>query len=102
MPAVTVSDITVLPRIVTQDPVEAQRRAVKRVTTAPSGFEGEGLPVSRACAGEDLVDLDPFVDMEQMGEVEYAPGEPKGSPWHPHRGFETVTYIMDGSFIHQD
>jgi len=31
--------------------------------------------------------------MDQMGEVEYAPGEPKGTPWHPHRGFETVTYI---------
>ena len=40
--------------------------------------------------------------MDQMGEVEYAPGEPKGTPWHPHRGFETVTYIMDGIFEHQD
>ena len=37
-----------------------------------------------------------------MGEVEYAPGEPKGTPWHPHRGFETVTYIIDGTFVHQD
>jgi quercetin 2,3-dioxygenase len=102
MPAVTVSDITVLPRIVTPDPVVAQRRPVKRVTTAPSGFEGEGFPVRRAFAGVDLADLDPFVHMDQMGEVEYAPGEPKGTPWHPHRGFETVTYIMDGTFIHQD
>jgi redox-sensitive bicupin YhaK (pirin superfamily) len=34
--------------------------------------------------------------------VEYAPGEPKGTNWHPHRGFETVTYIMDGAFQHQD
>jgi redox-sensitive bicupin YhaK (pirin superfamily) len=40
--------------------------------------------------------------MDQMGEVEYAPGEPKGTSWHPHRGFETVTYIMDGAFQHQD
>ena len=40
--------------------------------------------------------------MDQMGEVEYAPGEPKGTPWHPHRGFETVTYILDGTFVHQD
>ena len=40
--------------------------------------------------------------MDQMGEVEYAPGEPKGTPWHPHRGFETVTYIMDGTFEHHD
>ena len=37
-----------------------------------------------------------------MGEVEYAPGEPKGTPWHPHRGFETVTYMMDGTFEHSD
>jgi hypothetical protein len=40
--------------------------------------------------------------MDQMGEVDYAPGEPKGTPWHPHRGFETVTYMMDGTFAHQD
>jgi redox-sensitive bicupin YhaK (pirin superfamily) len=40
--------------------------------------------------------------MDQMGEVEYAPGEPKGTPWHPHRGFETVTYMVDGVFEHQD
>jgi redox-sensitive bicupin YhaK (pirin superfamily) len=50
----------------------------------------------------ELTELDPFVHMDQMGEVEYAPGEPKGTPWHPHRGFETVTYIMDGIFEHQD
>jgi redox-sensitive bicupin YhaK (pirin superfamily) len=46
--------------------------------------------------------LDPFVHMDQMGEVEYAPGEPKGTPWHPHRGFETVTYMIDGVMDHQD
>jgi hypothetical protein len=40
--------------------------------------------------------------MDQMGEVDYAPGEPKGTPWHPHRGFETVTYMIDGIFQHQD
>ena len=102
MPAVTVSDITVLPRLATPDPVAARPRPVRMVTTAPSGFEGEGFPVRRAFAGVDLADLDPFVHMDQMGEVEYAPGEPKGTPWHPHRGFETVTYIMDGTFVHQD
>ena len=49
-----------------------------------------------------MADLDPFIHMDQMGEVEYAPGEPKGTPWHPHRGFETVTYMIDGTFQHQD
>jgi hypothetical protein len=58
--------------------------------------------VRRAFHGVDLGQLDPFIHMDQMGEVEYAPGEPKGTPWHPHRGFETVTYIMDGTFEHND
>jgi hypothetical protein len=75
---------------------------VTGITTAPTGFEGEGFPVHRAFAGVSLADLDPFIHMDQMGEVEYAPGEPKGTPWHPHRGFETVTYMIDGTFQHQD
>jgi hypothetical protein len=58
--------------------------------------------VRRAFAGVDLAELDPFVHLDQMGEVEYAPGEPKGTPWHPHRGFETVTYMIDGTFEHSD
>jgi hypothetical protein len=75
---------------------------VAGVTAAPSGFEGEGFPVRRAFAGVPLEALDPFIHMDQMGEVDYAPGEPKGTDWHPHRGFETVTYIIDGTFQHQD
>src|SRR6202453_1604538 len=100
MPAVTVPNLLVLPRV-TEPPAEGGR-PVARITTAPSGFEGEGFPVRRAFAGVSLADLDPFVHMDQMGEVEYAPGEPKGTPWQPHRGFETVTYMIDGTFQHQD
>ncbi len=102
MPAVTVDDITVLPRVPAPDPAASRSRPVRSITSAPSGYEGEGFPVRRAFAGVDLADLDPFVHMDQMGEVEYAPGEPKGTPWHPHRGFETVTYIIDGAFEHAD
>jgi quercetin 2,3-dioxygenase len=102
MPAVVVDDITVLPRIPAPDPAVARERPVRSITNAPSGFEGEGFPVRRAFAGVALEDLDPFVHLDQMGEVEYAPGEPKGTPWHPHRGFETVTYMIDGTFEHQD
>ena len=109
MPAVTVPDITVLPRIDApinpsspSNPSASRPRTVKQVTTAPQGFEGEGFPVRRAFAGIDLAELDPFIHLDQMGEVEYAPGEPKGTPWHPHRGFETVTYIIDGIFDHMD
>lgn len=102
MPAVVVDDITVLPRIPEPDPTIARQRSVRSVTIAPQGLEGEGFPVRRAFAGVDLADLDPFVHLDQMGEVEYAPGEPKGTPWHPHRGFETVTYMIDGTFEHSD
>ncbi len=102
MPAVTVEDILVLPRIAEPDPGTAAERPVRSVTTAPSGLEGEGFPVRRAFAGVDLSQLDPFIHMDQMGEVDYAPGEPKGTAWHPHRGFETVTYMIDGVFRHQD
>ena len=102
MPAITVPDILVLPRVPEPDPAAAAERPVLSVTTAPSGFEGEGFPVRRAFAGVDLARLDPFIHMDQMGEVDYAPGEPKGTAWHPHRGFETVTYIIDGTFRHQD
>jgi redox-sensitive bicupin YhaK (pirin superfamily) len=101
MPAITVDDLTVLPRIA-PDPTASVPRPVVSVSSAPSGFEGEGFPVRRAFAGVDLAALDPFIHMDQMGEVNYAPGEPKGTSWHPHRGFETVTYIMDGTFDHQD
>jgi redox-sensitive bicupin YhaK (pirin superfamily) len=102
MPAVTVDDITTLPTIAPPDAATTKARPVASVTTAPRGFEGEGFPVHRAFAGVDLADLDPFVHLDQMGEVEYAPGEPKGTPWHPHRGFETVTYMIDGTFEHRD
>src|SRR5688500_7672922 len=101
MPAITVDDVTELERLL-RIGGSSRVRPVRAVVTAPGGFEGEGFPVRRAFAGVDLTDLDPFIHMDQMGEVEYAPGEPKGTPWHPHRGFETVTYILDGIFEHQD
>ncbi|GAA4712400.1 pirin family protein [Pedococcus ginsenosidimutans] len=101
MPAVTVADLTVLPRVPAPAPTAVQR-PVRALSSAPGGLEGEGFPVKRAFAGVDLKDLDPFIHMDEMGAVEYAPGEPKGTPWHPHRGFETVTYIIDGIFDHQD
>ena len=101
MPAITVDDILVLPRVPAPDVTQVERK-ITSVTTAPSAYEGEGFPVRRAFAGVDLARLDPFIHMDQMGEVDYGPGEPKGTPWHPHRGFETVTYIIDGTFKHQD
>lgn len=101
MPAVTTTNPLLLPRLAEPENPSADR-PVLSVTTAPSGLEGEGFPVRRAFAGVPQSLLDPFIHMDQMGEVEYQPGEPKGTPWHPHRGFETVTYMIDGTFQHQD
>jgi hypothetical protein len=99
---VTVDDLAVLPRLEPIDTAISAERSVRTVTVAPRGLEGEGFPVRRAFAGVPQSELDPFVHMDQMGEVEYAPGEAKGTPWHPHRGFETVTYMIDGTFRHRD
>ena len=103
MPAVTADTLT-LSRIgltlATQ--TNLHDRPVARVSVALAGFEGEGFPVRRAFYGATRAEVDPFIMMDQMGEVNYAPFEPRGTDWHPHRGFETVTYILDGTFIHQD
>jgi quercetin 2,3-dioxygenase len=101
MPAISVDNPLELTKAVRPQTTDRPRR-VKSITSAPRGLEGEGFPVRRAFAGIDMADLDPFVHMDQMGEVDYGPGEPKGTPWHPHRGFETVTYMIDGTFLHQD
>ena len=101
MPAVTADTLTLprLPRL----PKEATRwRPVMDVITAPRFLEGEGFEVRRPFPNQHLALADPFLLLDHMGAVEYAPGEAKGTPWHPHRGFETVTYIMDGAFEHQD
>jgi hypothetical protein len=78
MPAVTVPDITLLARTPVADLLTARPRPVISLSTAPSGFEGEGFPVRRAFMGAPLAAIDPFIMLDQMGEVEYAPGEPKG------------------------
>jgi len=102
MPAVSVANRLELPKVLVVDPTQATARPVTQVTTAPRGFEGEGFPVRRAFAGVTDAALDPFIHMDQMGEIDYGPGEPKGTPWHPHRGFETVTYMIEGTFEHAD
>ncbi len=75
MPAITADTLT-LPRLVVAP--DSKARKVKMITSAPQAYEGEGFPVRRAFAGIPTADLDPFIHMDQMGEVEYLPGEPKG------------------------
>ena len=100
MAAVT-ADTLVLPRVAAAGLGDTER-PVLAISTGPSGYEGEGFPVRRTMAGVPYRYLDPFIMMDHMGEVDYAAGEPRGTNWHPHRGFETVTYLIDGQFIHQD
>ena len=101
MPAISVDNPLELPKVSGASP-DARVRRIASITTAPRALEGEGFPVRRAFAGVSQAAIDPFIHMDQMGEIDYGPGEPKGTPWHPHRGFETVTYMMEGTFLHQD
>lgn len=101
MPAVAVPDLLALPRLA--DPLAGSRsRPATRVLVAPTTFEGEGFLVRRAFPNASLPAADPFLLLDHLGAVEYAPGEAKGAPDHPHRGFETVTYIIDGAIEHRD
>ncbi len=102
MPAVQVDDISALPRIAPADGEKADERSAVNVVNAPRMLEGAGFEVRRAFSGVDLTLVDPFLLLDHMGAVEYAPGEAKGAPDHPHRGFETVTYMMDGVIEHRD
>lgn len=102
MPAASSQNLFQLPRIPRPDLLAAQFRAVIQVVDAPTKLEGEGFQVRRPFPSNDLYYADPFLLLDHLGAVEYAPGEAKGATWHPHRGFETVTYIMDGAFQHHD
>lgn len=79
-----------------------QRRVVDRVVTAHRQTEGGGFVVRRPFPTAGLDNLDPFLLLDEMGPTEYAPGGAIGAPDHPHRGFETVTYLLDGAMEHRD
>jgi redox-sensitive bicupin YhaK (pirin superfamily) len=101
MPGITAPDLLVLPRIATPPP-ESADRPVRQVVTAHQQQEGAGFTVRRPFPSAELTGADPFILLDHLGEVAYEPHEAKGAPWHPHRGFETVTYLMDGTFVHHD
>ena len=102
MPAVTVADLLSLPAIQLPAGAPLRYRNVTRVINSIQTYEGEGFPVRRPFPGLDRSVADPFILLDQMGEVQYGVGEAKGAPDHPHRGFETVTYMIDGEFVHRD
>ncbi len=101
MPAVTADTLT-LERVEALPEAGTRWRPVRRVVGTVRTYEGAGFPVRRPFPSSELALADPFLLLDHLGAVEYAPGEAKGAPWHPHRGFETVTYIVDGAFEHKD
>ena len=101
MPAATADPLT-LPRVA-EVATGSRPRPVERVVAAQRAVEGEGFVVRRPFPGVlSMADADPFLLLDHMGAVELAPGEAKGTSWHPHRGFETVTYMLDGQMVHED
>jgi redox-sensitive bicupin YhaK (pirin superfamily) len=77
-------------------------RTATRIFTAPLATDGDGVQLRRAFPGSFLMDLDPFLLLDQMGPMDMTPGAARGFPPHPHRGFETVTYLLSGEFQHRD
>jgi redox-sensitive bicupin YhaK (pirin superfamily) len=101
MPALTPPDLDLLPVL---DDAPGLPRSVQAIVTAQKSFEGGGFPVNRPFPqpNADLADTDPFLMLDEMGPIQYGPGEAVGAPDHPHRGFETVTYLFDGEMEHRD
>src|SRR5262245_5599067 len=77
-------------------------RTVERVVTAHRQREGAGFIVRRPIPTGGLELVDPFLLLDEFGPIDYAPGEALGAPDHPHRGFETVSYMLEGEFEHED
>ena len=77
-------------------------RETTRLVTAHRQREGAGFIVRRPVPTQGLDTVDPFLLLDEMGPVDYAPGEAVGAPDHPHRGFETITYMLEGEFEHED
>ena len=77
-------------------------RSVSRVIDSIQTSEGEGFIVNRAFPNKFISDFDPFLLLDEMGPSNLGPREAKGAPDHPHRGFETVTYVIAGYFEHKD
>jgi redox-sensitive bicupin YhaK (pirin superfamily) len=75
---------------------------VTRLVTAQRAVEGDGFVVRRPFPTSSLSYIDPFLLFDHMGPIEFAPGEGAGTSWHPHRGFETVTYLLEGDLEHRD
>ena len=79
-----------------------ERRTVAGIVNSIETLEGGGFLVRRPFPKASFSDFDPFLLLDEMGPFEVAPGQAKGAPDHPHRGFETVTYLLSGDMEHKD
>src|SRR5262245_39229791 len=77
-------------------------RQVSRIITAHHQEEGGGFIVRRPLPTAGVMQIDPFLLIDELGPIDYSPGEAIGAPDHPHRGFETVSYILEGDLEHED
>lgn len=80
----------------------AHSRKILQIITAHQQREGAGFLVRRPFPTDGLDHVDPFLMLDEVGPVKYGPGDAIGAPDHPHRGFETVSYILQGEKLHED
>src|SRR4051812_3962219 len=83
-------------------PTTTSPATVTRLIPSERAVEGDGFVVRRPFPTSALSYIDPFLLFDHAGPVEFAPGAGTGTPWHPHRGFETVTYLLEGELEHRD
>jgi hypothetical protein len=79
-----------------------EQRTVAGIINSVETLEGEGIVVRRPGPKSSFSDFDPFLLLDELGPVDVEPGQAKGAPDHPHRGFETVTYLLEGQLEHKD
>jgi quercetin 2,3-dioxygenase len=92
----------IMERIKQDYSTSSKNRSILKIVNSVQTAEGEGFLVNRAFPTNLLSDLDPFLLLDEIGPKDLAPREAKGAPDHPHRGFETVTYMLEGKFEHKD
>src|SRR5947207_12018606 len=86
----------------TEETQTNEGRGVAGIVNSIETLGGGGFLVRRPCPKASFSDFDPFLLLDEMGPMDVAPGQAKGAPDHPHRGFETVTYMLSGEMEHKD
>src|ERR1051325_2827373 len=85
-----------------RESIMTKRRGVAGIVNSIETLEGGGFLVRRPFPKPAFSEFDPFLLLDEMGPMDVGPGEAKGAPDHPHRGFETVTYLLSGEMEHKD